>query len=66
MRPADILKYALTIVAIDAAQLLYTKIRERACDRFGIRAGGSTPDITDPVKEAVWREVNEDVDKGKG
>lgn len=65
MRPKDILRYALTIVLLDAAQLAYSKLREKACDRFGIRAG-STPDMTNRAKEAVFREVDENVNTREG
>ncbi len=66
MKAKDVLKYALTLVALDAAQLAYTKIRQKACDHFGIKVGGTAPDMTEPVKDAVWREVKDDVDQRKG
>ena len=65
MKPKDVLKYALTMVAIDAAQLAYSVLRKKACDHFGIRVGKSEPNFTDPVKDAVWEEVK-DVDERAG
>jgi len=62
MKAKDVLKYALTMVAIDAAQLAYTALRKKACDHFGIRVGKSEPNFTDPIKDAVWKEVK-DVDE---
>ncbi len=65
MKPKDVLKYALTMVALDAAQLAYTALRRKVCDHYGIRVGRSEPNFTDPVKEAVWKEV-QDVDERTG
>ena len=65
MKAKDVLKYALTMVALDAAQLAYTALRKKVCDHYGIRAGRSEPNFTDPVKDAVWKEV-QDVDERTG
>ena len=60
MRAKDILTYALTLVVLDAAQLAYTKMRQIACERYGIKAE-SGPDIASNIKDAAWRKVD-DVD----
>ena len=58
MNGKDVLKYALYMVAIDAAQLAYTALRKKVCDHFGLKVDKPNPDMTQPIKDAVWKEVS--------
>ena len=65
MKGKDVLKYALYMVAIDAAQLAYTALRKKVCDHFSVKVDNPNPDMTSPIRDAVWKEVS-DVDERTG
>ena len=65
MNSKALLKYALTIVLMDAAQLAYAVVREKVCDHYGIKVDKTSPKFSDPneesMQEAVWKDTTKDV-----